>query len=108
MPPPPFDLVGSVYKIPCSSCNCSYIGQTGQKLGDRISQHKNAILNHDSISKIYQHSLIFDHFKNFNNFENLAHNCSFKSKHLFFEANFTKTTHIQSMIASASHLNMLF
>ena len=89
---PPFDLVGTVYKIPCSSCNCSYIGQTGQKLGDRISQHKKAILNHDSNSKLYQHALNFDHFPNFNNFEILVRNCNSKSKRLFFEAYFTKIT----------------
>ena len=87
----PFDLVGIVYKVPCNACNCSYIGKTGQKLSDRISQHKKAIINHDSNSKIYQHALKFNHFPNFNNFEILVPNFNSKSKHLFFEAYFTKT-----------------
>lgn len=29
-----------VYKIPCSDCNLIYIGQTFQKLSDRIIQQK--------------------------------------------------------------------
>ena len=66
---PLFDLVGIVYKILYNGCNCSYIGQTGQKLGNRISQHKKAIINQDFNSKIYHHALKFDHFPNFNNFE---------------------------------------
>ena len=89
---PSFDLVGLVYTIPCNVCSCSYIGQTGQKLGDCISQYKKAIFNHDFNSKIYQHALEFDHFSNFNNFEITAHNCNSKSKYLFLEAYFTKTS----------------
>ena len=69
-----------------------YIGQTGQKFCDRISQHKKAIINYDFNSKIYQHALKFNHFPNFNNFEILVRNCNSKSKPLFVEAYFTKAT----------------
>ena len=31
-------LVGIVYKIPCNTCSCSYIGQTGQKLSIKITK----------------------------------------------------------------------
>ena len=64
-------------------------GETDQKLGDCISQHKKALINNDSNSKIHQHALKFDHFPNFNNFE---HNCNSKSKRLFLEAYFANTT----------------
>ena len=77
-----------VYKNHGNAFNCSYIGQTSLKLSDRISQYKKAIINHDSNSKIYQRTLKFDHFPNF---EILVRNCNFKSKRLFFEAYFTKT-----------------
>ena len=81
-----------VYQIPCNACCCSCIGQTGRKLDDRVSQHKKAIINYDFNSKIYQHALKFDYFPNFNNFEILVRNCNSKSKRLFLEAYFMKTT----------------
>ena len=88
----PFDLVGLVYKIPCNDCCSSYIGQIGEKLCDHVSQDKKALTDHDFNYKIYQHALKFDDFPNFNNFKFLVHNCNSKSKHLFLEAYFTKTT----------------
>ena len=57
--------MGIVYKITYNACSCSHIGQTGQKIGDRTSQHKKEIINHDFNSKIYQHALKFDHFPQF-------------------------------------------
>ena len=86
------EFVGLVYKIPRNDCFCSYIGQTGQKLCDRISQHKKALIDHDFNSKIYQHASKFDHFPNFNNLKIIVSNCNSKPKRLCLEAYFAKTT----------------
>ena len=31
-----------IYTIPCKTCNCINIGQTGRKLQDRINEHRRA------------------------------------------------------------------
>jgi len=38
-----FSNKNAVYKIPCKDCDASYVGQTGRKLGTRISEHRKYI-----------------------------------------------------------------
>ena len=38
---------GMVYKVQCSSCDMSYIGETGQTLQLRMKEHKRALANGD-------------------------------------------------------------
>ena len=41
-PVPAHQQTGVVYKIPCSDCCKSYIGQTGKTLAQRIKEHQRA------------------------------------------------------------------
>ena len=41
---------GVVYRVPCASCQCCYIGQTGRTLSCRFKEHKSAVNNQDVAS----------------------------------------------------------
>jgi len=38
----PNNRQGAVYKIKCSDCQASYIGETGRNLNTRLTEHKRA------------------------------------------------------------------
>jgi len=38
----PEDRPGAVYKIHCSDCQATYIGETGRNLTTRLTEHKRA------------------------------------------------------------------
>ena len=48
--PDSFPKKGLVYRIPCSQCDWSYIGETGRTLKDRLSEHRRACLLYTSPS----------------------------------------------------------
>jgi len=37
------EITDCVYKIPCSNCEQTYIGETGRKLGTRLKEHKTEV-----------------------------------------------------------------
>jgi len=37
------EITDCVYKIPCASCEKSYIGETGRKFGTRLKEHKTEV-----------------------------------------------------------------
>ena len=43
----PNNRQGAVYKIKCSDCQASYIGETGRNLNTRLTEHKRATRNVD-------------------------------------------------------------
>ena len=48
---------GVVYRIPCSSCDRSYIGETIRRLGDRVKEHKKACVRCETVvSAIAEHA----------------------------------------------------
>ena len=48
---------GVVYKIKCTTCEKSYIGETGRKLKIRVNEHKNDVRNNNNnISGLSQHA----------------------------------------------------
>jgi len=54
-----------VYKIPCSDCNASYVGQTKRQLNTRIKEYRQNInKKQDALSVISEHRLNTGH--NFN------------------------------------------
>ena len=55
---------GLVYRIPCSQCEWSYIGETGRTLTDRLSEHRRAVRNFSTSSEISNHVLSSDHVMN--------------------------------------------
>ena len=64
---PKTDKSGVVYKIDCKDCSATYIGETIQKLGERVKQHQqdcNKSIN-SNISALAKHSLSQQHNFNF-------------------------------------------
>jgi len=37
------EVTDCVYKIPCSNCETTYIGETGRKFGSRLKEHKTEV-----------------------------------------------------------------
>ena len=46
---------GAVYKINCSDCHASYIGETGRNLTTRLTEHKRATRKVDVNNHIAEH-----------------------------------------------------
>ena len=51
----PQDRLGAVYKIACSDCDCTYVGETGRNLHTRLTEHKRATKNKDPNNHIAVH-----------------------------------------------------
>jgi len=52
---------GAVYKIKCSDCQASYIGETGRNLKTRLTEHKRATRNGDANNHIAAHHQLTNH-----------------------------------------------
>ena len=57
----PRDRQGAVYKINCSDCHASYIGETGRNLTTRLIEHKRATRKGDVINHIAEHHQLTNH-----------------------------------------------
>ena len=51
----PRNRQGAVYKINCSDCHASYIGETGRNLATRLTEHKRATRKGDVNNHIAEH-----------------------------------------------------
>ena len=81
--------LGLVYRIPCSECSWSYIGETGRSLQERISEHKRAVANCQSNSEVASHVWERDHEIDWEGVSVLARE-SGKFRRWFKEAWFTR------------------
>ena len=53
---------GVVYKVPCNSCDMSYVGETGRTLHLRLKEHKRALTNGDPwMSALAEHAMNHQH-----------------------------------------------
>ena len=57
----PEDRPGAVYKIHCSDCQATYIGETGRNLTTRLTEHKRATKTGDLNNNIAEHHLKTNH-----------------------------------------------
>ena len=57
----PNNRQGAVYKIKCSDCQASYIGETGRSLDTRLTEHKRATRNGDVNNHISEHHRLTNH-----------------------------------------------
>ena len=57
----PNNRQGEVYKIKCSDCQASYIGETGRNLNTRLTEHKRATRNGDANNHISVHQQLTNH-----------------------------------------------
>jgi hypothetical protein len=53
---PILEQANLVYKIPCTSCNVFYVGETKRRLGERVREHQDAVSKLDA-----QKSALVDH-----------------------------------------------
>ena len=61
-PVPAHQQAGVVYKIPCSDCSKSYIGQTGRTLAQRVKEHQRAVRTFDvNNSALAEHVISTNH-----------------------------------------------
>ena len=51
----PNNRQGAIYKIECSDCQASYIGETGRNLNTQLTEHKRATRNGDVNNHISEH-----------------------------------------------------
>lgn len=82
----PRDLESNIiYKIPCSTCNGVYIGQTSRYLKTRISEHKRStrphvLISNNSKTALAEHFEKFQHPFNFEKTEILARQQNYKKR----------------------------
>ena len=57
----PRNRQGAVYKIDCSDCHASYIGETGRNLTTRLTEHKRATRKGDVNNHIAEHHRLTNH-----------------------------------------------
>ena len=57
----PNNRQGAVYKIKCSDCQASYIGETGRNLNTRLTEQKRATRNGDANNHIAVHHQLTNH-----------------------------------------------
>ena len=57
----PNNSQGAVYKIKCSDCQASYIGETGRNLKTRLTEHKRETRNGDVNNHIAEHHRLTNH-----------------------------------------------
>nr|VZI53306.1 unnamed protein product [Spirometra erinaceieuropaei] len=50
-----------VYRIPCSSCETNYVGETGKRLQSRMDEHARAVRRMDQLSLVAEHCAAFGH-----------------------------------------------
>ena len=57
----PNNRQGAVYKIKCSDCQASYVGETCRNLNTRLTEHKGAMRNGDVNNRIAVHHQLTNH-----------------------------------------------
>ncbi|BHF84001.1 hypothetical protein SprV_0902715100 [Sparganum proliferum] len=60
-PLPRGETANVVYRIPCSSCEANYVGETGKRLQTRMDEHARAVRRMDQLSLVAEHCAAFDH-----------------------------------------------
>ena len=90
----PAERCGIVYRIKCNDCDLTYIGQSGNSLNTRVSQHRSALrLFHPQKSAVAEHSLNEDHKIDWKNVDVLEFEPNFY-KRLFLEAWHSKRSRV--------------
>ena len=87
--PKQIEGLGFVYRIPCSSCSWSYVGETGRSIGQRIGEHRRAVRRLAASSEIANHVLETGHQMDWSNPECLSRESSHFGR-LFKEAWFSQ------------------
>ena len=65
------DNKGVIYRIPCSTCTSSYIGETGRSLQLRIREHQRDVASDNTSNALAQHALKTGHYPNWTSAQKL-------------------------------------
>ena len=68
---------GAVYKINCSDCHASYIGETGRNLTTRLTEHKRATRKGDVNNHIAEHHRLTNHTIDWDSAQCLTYNTNY-------------------------------
>nr|VZI28691.1 unnamed protein product [Spirometra erinaceieuropaei] len=60
-PMPRGETANVIYRIPCSSCEANYVGETGKRLQTRMDEHARAVRRMDQLSLVAEHCAAFGH-----------------------------------------------
>ena len=71
---PKTSIRNAVYKIDCSECPATYIGETSRNTETRIAEHQGYVVKETQTSGIYQHYQREGHSMNWDNYKILAVN----------------------------------
>ena len=85
--------IGVIYKIPCSTCNQVYIGQTGRTLQHRVKEHQRSLTSWDGFyvtSAVAEHAIKTGHTINWSGAQVIDQSTNFHHRNLL------ESWHIQS------------
>ena len=68
---------GALYKINCSDCHASYIGETGRNLTTRLTEHKRATRKGDVNNHIAEHHRLTNHTIDWDSAQCLTYNTNY-------------------------------
>jgi hypothetical protein len=88
---------GLVYRIPCTQCGWSYVGETSRSLSDRLKEHRRAVRNFSSTSELVSHMLSTDHRIDWEGAKVICRE-PFYNKRIFKEAWFTSKYHSSNRV----------
>ena len=80
---------GFVYRISCSMCSWSYVGETGRTIKQRVTEHKRAVRNWSASSEIANHVAETGHDMKWNEVECLSREAT-HFRRIFKEAWYSK------------------
>ena len=86
---PLLSLTNTVYSIPCSNCNLTYIGQTSRSLKGRLTSHKSDARLHPNKCALASHAFNLGHIIDYNSVKilaresNLAKRCFLEMTHIY-------------------------
>ena len=101
----PYNRHGAVYKINCSDCQASYIGDTGRNLKTRLTEHKRATRNGDVNNHIAEHHRLTNHTIDRNSAQCITYSTHFFQR-LTLESWFTNSS--QQMSTTTSTLQTTY
>ena len=73
----PHDRQGTVYRIPCTDCGATYIGETGRNLKTRLTEHKRATTKGDITNHISEHHRKTEHDIDWDSAECVIHSTNY-------------------------------
>ena len=102
----PNNRQGAIYKIECSDCQASYIGETGRNLNTRLTEHKRATRNGDVNNHISEHHRQTNHRIDWDSAKCLTYSTNYFQR-LTLESWFTNLEQTPLNLVSTANYSLL-